>query len=778
MPVGAPPGHLPSPHSGEIEPVLASAVAAAIPKAGAPVVQEKTNSPVTHQPGRMESIMKTTLRTIRKIRLSVEQLEPRCMLSGTPAEMAYFNALLDPAQATNIALQSGSWSNPTTWQNRAIPAANASVFVPEGISVLYDVGAVSPNLAWIRDEGTIRFDDSQDESLLVETITVGMMGDFDIGAADAPFQHYATVTFADNGPVSDPNQLSRGLISAGCLCIYGQPILSFAPTFANPHAGDTDLSFNTPLTNWQVGDKILLSGTVSGAHQDEEATIAWLYDAGGGVTSVGLDHPLAYDHLAGWDGLHPYVADEARTITFTSQNTTDFKRFGHVMQMDSNDARINYAAFTHLGRTNKAVPIDDVVNFLQGPNDYAPGGGTNIRGRYALHFHRTGTDPSIAPIQVVGNFLTDSPGWGYVNHSSNVAFTDNVAYDVDGAAFVTEVGGEIGSFTHNLAIYQSGGRTARDPNDSTFVRENLADWGNGGDGFSLAGAGVDLVNNVSCGAAATGYEYIGILIKEPPPIGPAMYPAAALNDPSIADGQPTIEADKVPIHMFYGNEAFACNDGFSSYFFTPIVTETGQNVIDHFLVWGVSDVGINLDYSYGVTIRDSRVLNDGTGFIGIRQNNLGGDLTVENADVEGWLTGLFNAQQDETIVSGGYYGNATDISIGNAMDSNRSVTINNVTFGTDPTETWVDYQISTGAGLDCLSYAGIITFNGRRLYAPQQAAAYIPFPTLASVPAGGSASWAGKTNRQLMNLYGVAIGGGVAPLDAAIVEHIGGLLGA
>src|SRR5262249_4655617 len=327
--------------------------------------------------------------------------------------------------------------------------AQARVFVPEGISVLYDVGTICPNLAWIRDEGTIRFDDNQDESLLVETITVGMNGDFDIGAADAPFQHNATVTFADNGPVSDPNQLSRGLISAGCLCIYGQPILSFAPTFANPHAGDTDLSFNTPLTNWQVGDTILLSGTVPGAHQDEEATIAWLYDDGGGVTSVGLDHPLAHDHLAGWDGLHPYVANEARTITFTSQNTTDFKRFGHVMQMDSADASINYAAFTHLGRTNKAVPIDDVINFLQGPNDYARGGGTNVRGRYALHFHRTGPDPSTAPIQVVGNYLTDSPGWGYVNHSSNVAFTDNVAYNVDGAAFVTEVGGEIGSFTHN-----------------------------------------------------------------------------------------------------------------------------------------------------------------------------------------------------------------------------------------------------------------------------------------------------------------------------------------
>jgi hypothetical protein len=784
MPVGVPPGHLPSPHSAEIEPVVASAVAAVMPKAGAPVVQKKTNSPVTHQPGRKESIMKTTPRTIRKTGLSVEQLEPRCMPSGTPAEMAYFDALLDPAQATNIAVQDGSWSDPATWQNGLIPADHAKVVIPEGISVLYDAG-LSPRLDWIRDEGSFNFADTQDENLLVETITVncnsdGTCGDFNIGAEGAPFVHRATVTFADNGPVQDangPNQLGRGLIDAGCLCIYGAPIVSFVPTATNPMAGNTTIQLGSAV-DWHVGDTILLTGSAPGAHQDEEAIITAI--AGNPLT---LDHPLAYSHLSSSSDLHPYVADEARTITFTSENTTDYTRFGHVMQMDSSDARVNYAAFTHLGRTDKARPIDDVVNFYQDGRGegggYVPGGGTNVRGRYALHFHRTGTDPSLPPIQVVGNFLTDSPGWGYVNHSSNVDFTDNVAYNVDGAAFVTEVGGEIGSFTHNLAVYETGGSRVEPtpmPADSLYIREMLADWGWGGIGFSLAAGGVDLVNNVACGAALAGYNFVTISINEAG-IGPAMVPTAALNDPSIANGEASIRADLVPMHRFYGNEAFASYDGFHTYSFTPIVTSAGPNVIDHFLVWGVSNVGINLDYANDVTIRDSRAINYGTGVFGIRQNNLGGNLIVENTDVEGWFTGLFNAQQGATVVSGGYYSNSTDIYIGNAMDSSRSVVINNVTFGTDPTETWVDYQISTGTGLDCLSYAGIITFNGRRLYAPQQAAAYIPFPTLASLPAGGSASWAGKTNRQLMNLYGVAIGGVVAPLDAAIAEHIRGLLG-
>jgi G8 domain len=623
--------------------------------------------------------MKTTPRTIRKTRLRVEQLEPRCMPSGTPAEMAYFNALLDPAQATNVAVQSGSWSDANTWQDGRIPADHAKVFVPEGISVLFDAG-VSPNLAWIRDEGSINFDDSQDETMLVETITVncamdgsGTCGDFNIGAGDVPFAHKATIIFADNGPISDPNQLSRGLISAGCLCVFGQPILSFAPTSFIPHAGDTVLRFNTPLTNWQVGDKILLTGTVAGAQQDEETIITSLYDAGSGVTVVGLDHPLAYNHATPAANLFPYVADEARTITFTSQNTTDTSRFGHIMQMDNPDARINYAAFTHLGRTDKGKPIDDVVNFYQdgrGPEGgLVPGGGTNVRGRYALHFHRTGADPSLPPIQVTGNFLTDSPGWGYVNHSSNVAFTDNVAYNVDGAAFVTEVGGEIGSFTHNLALHESGRRGPPDPHDSTFVREMLADWGFGGIGFSLAGGGVDLVNNVSCDAHFRGFSYVCILITEPGGIGAAQYPTAALTDPSIAHGATTINADKVPIHMFYGNEAFACNDGLGTYVFRPTVTALGPNVIDHFTVWGVSSAGINLAYANDVTIRDARLLNDLSaavhGVMGISQNSFSSiNITIINADVEGWFVGLFASQEGTITIQGGTWSNGyTDLEL-------------------------------------------------------------------------------------------------------------------
>ena len=47
-------------------------------------------------------------------------------------------------------------------------------------------------------------------------------------------------------------------------------------------------------------------------------------------------------------------------------------------------------AFITLGRTDKNQLIDDVGKNVDGSQGY----GTNPRGRYPLHFHRTGVDDS------------------------------------------------------------------------------------------------------------------------------------------------------------------------------------------------------------------------------------------------------------------------------------------------------------------------------------------------------------------------------------------------
>src|SRR5207248_6298728 len=101
-------------------------------------------------------------------------------------------------------------------------------------------------------------------------------------------------------------------------------------------------------------------------------------------------------------------------------------------------------------------------------------------------------------VAVRGCVVVNSPGWGFVNHSSNIDMEDNVAFNVAGAAFVTEAGDEIGSFRRNLAVRSVGSGA------DTVARVKLQDFGHEGDGFWLQGGGVAVEQNVAVGQAGAG----------------------------------------------------------------------------------------------------------------------------------------------------------------------------------------------------------------------------------------------------------------------------------
>ena len=144
----------------------------------------------------------------------------------------------------------------------------------------------------------------------------------------------------------------------------------------------------------------------------------------------------------------------------------------------------------------------------------------NVRGRYSVHFHRAGVVDTPAA-SVRGSVATDNPGWAYVNHSSNVDFVGNVAYDVDGAAFNTESGDEIGSFVDNISIRSHG--TGGAPVDRQF----LHDFGHAGHGFWFQGPGVTVEGNVATGATGAGFIFYSESLVEPH-AGRVWFPAANL----------------------------------------------------------------------------------------------------------------------------------------------------------------------------------------------------------------------------------------------------------
>src|SRR6056297_3547992 len=74
--------------------------------------------------------------------------------SGHHAHMEQANALADPADASHVAVNSGAWSDPDTWEGGRVPGAEARVLVPQGVEVVYDVSDAVP-LETVRVDGTL-----------------------------------------------------------------------------------------------------------------------------------------------------------------------------------------------------------------------------------------------------------------------------------------------------------------------------------------------------------------------------------------------------------------------------------------------------------------------------------------------------------------------------------------------------------------------------------------------------------------------------------------------
>src|SRR5262249_37251539 len=159
------------------------------------------------------------------------------------------------------------------------------------------------------------------------------------------------------------------------------------------HKGDTQLILSKLPTGWQKGDRLLVPSTTLRG-QDEERSV--LDIQGTKVTVAPLDH----DHAVPAEGLSVPLAHLSRNVILESQNARDFSRAGHVMFMHCPDVNVQNVAFLNLGRTDKRKGVNDPKRDEQ--KNVVNGTGTNPRGRYAVHFHRTGAAAGDCPALVKG----------------------------------------------------------------------------------------------------------------------------------------------------------------------------------------------------------------------------------------------------------------------------------------------------------------------------------------------------------------------------------------
>jgi hypothetical protein len=158
--------------------------------------------------------------------------------------------------------------------------------------------------------------------------------------------------------------------------------------------------------------------------------------------------------------------------------------------------------------------------------------------------------------------------------------------------------------------------------------------------------------------------------------------------------------------------------------------------------------------------------------------------TTRNDSISGFPVGIrLSEQYAQSVIDSVFSNNHYDIEIPNAIARGRSISISNPTFtpSTDPTHLdvfWLqEFNAVFTRNIDALFVPDTVIYNGKQLFAPWQAADFVPFPEQPSgVPALPSIL-IGKTNQQLFALYGLAMGGALAPDPSAATLTTNGTVG-
>lgn len=721
----------------------------------------------------------------------MEALEPRLLLSGINHGPSGHHAVMNLVSldaVTHQAIQSGNWDDAETWSTGSVPESNARVHIPRGVNVKF-VGDQGANvLATLRVDGKLRFARAKDSHLVVDTMVVTHKGRLEIGTTKQPIPQKTDVriTFADTGEIStdsDPLRIGRGLIAMGSVSVVGQELSSHVELAAPARKGDKTVQLTTADHGWKRGDEIVVPGLHSVRVRDEAFKVRRVEG-----NTITLRGKLRWDHVPPADGLTVPIANMSRNITFASENVVDSSRRGHIMMMHTNRVHIENAAFDGLGRSEKRTPAEDAQFNEHG--EIIDGTGLNERGRYAMHFHQAGTDRAKdRAITFRGNAVTDSPGWGVVNHGSYVNVDNNVVYNAVGSAFVAESGDEIGRFHNNLAIRSTGS------GDGLMERTDQQDFGHLGNGFWFQGTGLEVTDNVATGSRNVGFIYFvqGVL---KPDGSRTEFLTSNLEDESLDNGEKTIDPRRVPIPAFRDNTAFGVGDGFQSWFHlqprrspqNAEVAAAGHSVIDRLTVWNARRRAIHMPYTNGMTIRDAVLINNTNSpsreAIGRNMNTE--NIRFENVQIEGWARGIDVPIRGQNEVVGGYFANVRNLLVTMSQDSVQyGLEIKRDQDGASPTfAELTDEQLDgrTQRNIDFDYNRELFHNNISSVFAPnritietdeydgakqfflnQQRPDFVPYKQGGpNVPE----DFVGLTNAELQAEYGLAVGGTMVPEDA------------
>ena len=245
-------------------------------------------------------------------------------------------------------VQSGRWSDASTWSDGQIPTSNHVVRILQAHTVTIDDQSAAAYT--ISVDGKLAFNPNVTTALYVTNLQVmagnmgmGTPGVLEVGTTANPIAPNVTavITIANNplgGSVPDTDQFGTGITVLGKMSMHGSVR---TPTFvrlaAEPHAGQTTLRLSEAVSGWQMGDRLILPDTrhmknseveefrwINIVNQWEELTVQDISQDGRTVT---LALPLVYDHL-GARNLNnvleflPHVGNLTRNVVVRSESAT------------------------------------------------------------------------------------------------------------------------------------------------------------------------------------------------------------------------------------------------------------------------------------------------------------------------------------------------------------------------------------------------------------------------------------------------------------------------
>ena len=436
-----------------------------------------------------------------------------------------------------------------------------------------------------------------------------MSGTLLAGSTLNPVEDFAKVEIiiANNGPINvnwDKQLLSRGIVAYGKTVMHGQQKTVHMKVLKDPMAGDTTLVMKASPLNWKVGDTLVVAGTRYKGHAwdhsigktrpyPSEDEVVKIKSVNG--NKIEIDQSLKFDHDTPRSDLKTSVANYTRNVVIRSEkgNQSPVNERGHLMFMHSDKVDVRYVELFELGRTDKSRKARDASTLDIKPN-------SNVKGRYSLHFHRSGFKNVRHPAIAVGNAVFGSPGWGYVHHDSNVDLINNASYRTFGAGFVAETGNEIGVWRNNIAIFAIGQSWGQPKTGNDF--ENF-DNGQGGDGYWFQGRLVRAIDNIAA-SVNHGYVYFHRNKKKSSNQSGMIQPLREHFDLPEAlqvnayneDGKATVSTASIPILSFIDNEVFAAKQGIQVTKSNPKQKHDVRTLLEGMKAWEVS-TGTSITYT-------------------------------------------------------------------------------------------------------------------------------------------------------------------------------------